>query len=275
MIVDSHTHLRVPIEGLEQERRKNIYGVADETIEEYLRGFDGNGVDACWVFPLEGFRADAFVRPEMESTAAVCGQHPHRLFPFATIPPAWPERMIRETIERAIGELEFYGLKFVSICQGVSLANPGMDLIAEEAIRFDVPVFLHDGSPEYCSAIQVAYYARKHPELRVVSGHGGLREFWPEFADAVRELPNLHVCLSGPTQWGIQKLYDELGPDRLMFGSDGGIGTHAITTAYLRRIERLKASEEDKRKILGTNAMRFLFGDAWAQAIAEKKAQVR
>lgn len=196
--------------------------------------------------------------------------HPHRLFPFATVPLMWPEKRVREMIERALGELGFYGLKFVSICQGVSLATPSMDLIAREAIRFGVPVFLHDGSPEYCSAIQVVYYARKYPELRVVSGHGGLREFWPEYIDGVRELPNLQVCLSGPTQWGIQTLYDELGPDRLMFGSDGGIGSHAITRAYLRRLARLEAPEDDKRKIMGISGMRFLFGEDWEKVIAEK-----
>jgi len=270
MIVDSHTHLRVPIEGMEEEGHRNIYGVADEMIDAYLEGYDGNGVDACWVFPLAGYRSDRFAMAEMASLAQVCGRYPQRLFPFATIPPGWPERMIREAIEQAIGEYGLYGLKFVPICQGVSLANPSMDLIAAEAVRFGVPVFLHDGSPEYCSAIQVAYYARKHPELCVVGGHGGLREFWPDYVDAVRELPNLHVCLSGPTQWGIQQLYDELGPHRLMFGSDGGIGSPAITAAYLRRIEGLRAPEEDKRLILGVNAMRLLLGDAWKQALHDK-----
>ena len=272
MIVDSHTHLKAPIAELAHEGRKNIYGVEDKQIGDYLRIYDENGVEACWVFQVEAFRSDRLAREEIESMAEVCRPYPHRLFPFTTIPLAWSEEMIRETMERAVGELNYYGLKFVHICQGVSLANPSMDLIAREAIRLKVPVFLHDGSPEYCSAIQVVYYARKYPELRVVSGHGGLREFWPEHIDGVRELPNLYICLSGPTQWGIQKLYDELGPERLMFGSDGGIGTPAITAAYLRRIERLKAPEEDKQKILGINAMRFLFGEAWEQTIAEKRA---
>jgi predicted TIM-barrel fold metal-dependent hydrolase len=93
----------------------------------------------------------------------------------------------------------------------------------------------------------------------VLSAHCGLREFWPDFIDAVRELPNLYLCLSGPTQWGIQRLYDALGPERLLFGSDGGCGPAAITTAYLRRIERLRAPQEHKAMILGQNAMTFLF----------------
>ncbi|MBN1293168.1 MAG: amidohydrolase family protein [Candidatus Latescibacteria bacterium] len=83
----------------------------------------------------------------------------------------------------------------------------------------------------------------------------------PKIIDAAKELPNFYVCLSGPTQWGIQALYNTLGPEKLMFGSDSGIGNAAITTAYLRRIDRLKAPQEHKDMILGLNAKRFLFGD--------------
>jgi predicted TIM-barrel fold metal-dependent hydrolase len=134
----------------------------------------------------------------------------------------------------------------------------GMDIVAEEAIDLDLPVTSHDGSPEYCSAIQIAYFARKYPNLRVISAHGGLRELWPDLIDAARELPNLWICLSGPTQWAIQTLYDRLGPGKLLFGSDGGLGHPAITTAYLRRIERLNAPKKHKEMILGGNALNFI-----------------
>jgi predicted ATPase len=55
-----------------------------------------------------------------------------------------------------------------------------------------------------------------------------------------------------------QTLYDELGPEKLLFGSDGGLGHRAITTAYLRRIDRLKAPQEHKAMILGGNALKFI-----------------
>ena len=260
MIVDAHSHIQVPVEGL-SEHRVNIYGVSDNDINEYLKAYEQNGVDACFVFGVESFRQDSVIQAENEALARARDLYPGRLYPWACVNPAWPEAKLRKQIRYAIEDLKLYGLKFVPICQGVSLANRGFDIIAEEAIALDVPFTSHDGSPEYCSAIQVAYYARKYPGLRVISAHGGLREFWPDLIDAAKELPNLYICLSGPTQWGIQRLYDELGPEKLMFGSDGGIGPLSVTTAYLRRIARLKAPEEDKKKILGENAMRFLLGD--------------
>ncbi len=48
---------------------------------------------------------------------------------------------------------------------------------------------------------------------------------------------------------------DKLGPERLLFGSDGGLGHPAITTAYLRRIDRLNAPQEHKEMIQGKNAL--------------------
>jgi len=260
MIVDAHSHIRLPIEGL-SENRTNIYGVPDNDVGQYLAAYERNGVGACFVFGAESFRQDSVIRAENEALARARDDHPDRLYPWATVNPAWPQAKLRREIRYAIEDLKLYGLKFVPICQGVSLANPGFDVVAEEASGLGVPFTSHDGSPEYCSAIQVAYYARKWPDLRVVSAHGGLREFWPDLIDAAKELPNLYICLSGPTQLGIQTFYDELGPEKLMFGSDGGIGSPAVTTAYLRRIERLRAPEEHKRMILGGNAMRFLLGD--------------
>jgi predicted TIM-barrel fold metal-dependent hydrolase len=263
MIVDAHSHLGVEIEGFEEP--PNIYGVKTSGIATYLAGYDRNGVDACFAFASHSLRMDSVARAENEALARAAARYPDRIFAWATVCPAWPEKRLRAEIRYAISDLGLHGLKFVPITQGVSLANPGMDIVAEEAIGLNVPVTTHDGSPEYCSAIQVAYYARKYPRLRVLSAHSGLRELWPDFLDAVRELPNLYLCLSGPTQWGIQKLYDVLGPAKLMFGSDGGCGPAAITTAYLRRIGRLRAREEHKAMILGRNAMEFLFGKEEAE----------
>lgn len=261
MIVDAHTHVGVEIEGFAEE--PNIYGVRTTNVETYLRGCEQNRIDACFAFASHSFRMESLAHAENEALARLAEKYPGRILPWATVSPGWPERRLRAEIRFAISDLKLHGLKFVPVCQGVSLANRGMDIVAEEATDLGVPVTTHDGSPEYCSAIQVAYYARKYPRLRVLSAHGGLRELWPDFIDAAKELPNLYICLSGPTQWGIQKLYDALGPEKLMFGSDGGCGPASITTAYLRRIALLKAPEEHKSMILGGNAMRFLFGDDW------------
>ena len=42
-----------------------------------------------------------------------------------------------------------------------------------------------------------------------------------------------------------------------------------MVKAYLRRLERLQAPPKHKRMIMGENALRFLFGDAWQERIAQ------
>ncbi len=260
MIVESHSHISLDLGGTESA--STHYGMEPDSIDAYLRAYDQNKVDACYVFGLRSFWDSAFIQRENTELAKLRKQYPRRLFPWGCVNPSWPEQEVRAEIRRMANDLGLYGIKLVPICQGFPISGSGMDVVAEEAIRYHLPIFFHDGSPEYCSAVQVAYYARKYPELRVVSGHGGLREHWPDLIPAVRELPNLWVCLSGPTQWGIQTLYDELGPEKLLFGSDGGLGHPSVIKAYLRRVERLQAPEEHKKMILGDNAMQLLFGDA-------------
>ena len=256
MIVETHSHIRLELPG-DGEPTFDPYGRAIEDVPQYLASYEANGIEKCWVFGQRSWRDNALTEVENDALAQLGSDHAGRLYPWGSVNPEWPESKLRAEIVR-MRELRLTGIKLVPIVQGFSLSSGGADAMADEAARQGLPVFLHDGSPEYCSAIQTVYFARKHPDLRVVSGHGGLRELWPDLIPAVRELPNLWVCLSGPTQWGIQRLYDELGPSKLMFGSDGGLGHPAVIRAYLRRIARLRAPEEDKAMILGGAALRFI-----------------
>lgn len=256
MIIDAHTHVMLKLAGYSE--KNNVYFNEAASGESYLHHYRSLGIQASFAFASYSYYNVAVTRAENEALAQFAQANPNRVYAWATVSPALNEAELRAEIHYAIRELGLVGLKFVPICQGVSLANPAFDIIAEEAIDLNVPVVTHDGSPEYCSAIQIAYYARKYPQLRVLSGHAGLRELWPDLIDAARELPNLYICLSGPTQWGIQKLYDSLGPEKLLFGSDGGTGHEAVTRAYLRRIDCLQAPTHHKQMILGENALRFL-----------------
>jgi predicted TIM-barrel fold metal-dependent hydrolase len=250
VIIDAHTHIKLEID------QNKEYHVTQRTVNQYLADYQSLGIQACFTFGSGVWRKN--LRKVNEALASFNQQNPGRVYAWGTVSPALEENQLRAEIRYAIKELGLFGLKFLPICQGVSLANPGFEIVAEEAIALNVPVTTHDGSPEYCSAIQVAYYARKFPKLRVLSAHAGLRELWPDLIDAAKKLPNLYICLSGPTQWGLQSLYDALGPEKLLFGSDGGAGSPALTTAYLRRIDRLRAPDRHKQMILGENALRFI-----------------
>jgi predicted TIM-barrel fold metal-dependent hydrolase len=254
MIVDAHTH----IAALAFDSAYNPYGMQREGVEAYLRAMELNHVSASFVFGQIGFRDCSRFEEENRALAALGRQHTDCLIPWGSLNPNWSEDRVERAVNAVADDPHLFGIKLVPILQGFPISSAGMDAVARAAVGRSLPVFFHDGSPEYCSAVQVLSFARRYPELTVVSGHGGLREQWREYARHARDAANLWICLSGPTQAGIQRLYESLGPDRLLFGSDGGLGHPSVTKAYLRRLERLEAPDEDKRKILGENALRLI-----------------
>jgi predicted TIM-barrel fold metal-dependent hydrolase len=248
MIIDAHTHIGADLYGAQ--------GGQASAAACYAQILRDNGVDKGFTFTLSGLRGDP--RASNDELARARDQCPDVILPWGTVDPQWSERQLRREMRRCIRSLGFWGFKLHPWMQGFSLAAPGMRAVAEECIDLGVPVTFHDGSPLYCTALQVVYFARAYPRLRVLSGHAGLREGWRDVIAPARQLNNYWLCLSGPTQQGIQALYDALGADRLMFGSDGGASQPAVVANYLRRIRALRAPQKDIEKILGLNAARFL-----------------
>ncbi len=250
MIIDAHSHLGNDIYA-GQWTGENATTDADI----YAKVQREAGVDKGFTFTISGLVSD----PARGNDLLAIGRdrYPDLMLPWGTVDPYWDENKLRREIHRCIKELGFFGFKLHPWLQGFSLAIPGMEVLAEECVDLNVPVTFHDGTPTYSTALQVVYYARAHPRLRVLSGHAGLAELWPDIIEPARELPNYWICVCGPNQLAIQTLYDELGPDKLLFGSDGGSMT--VSTLYrLRQIRALHAPAEDIQKILGLNAQRFM-----------------
>lgn len=251
MIIDAHTHVGSDIYAGDKTGRSDLAAA-----HRYVQILDANGVDQGFAFMLSGLYTDP--QAGNDDLARARDAYPDRIIPWGTVDPYWDEKKIRRELRRCITSLGFSGIKFHPWIQGFTFTDTGMEIVAEECIDMNAPITTHDGTPFNCTALQVVYYARTHPELTVVSGHAGLREGWRDIIAPAKELPNYWMCVCGPTQQGIQTLYDELGPDRLLFGSDGGAFHPATTADYLRRIRALRAPAGDIDKILGGNAERLL-----------------
>ena len=251
MIIDAHTHLGSDIYAGEKTGRSDL-----EAIQRYQQVLASVGIDKGFTFMLAGL----FMDPQAgnDDLARARDVFSEMIIPWGTVDPYWEEKKLRAELNRCIHVLGFAGFKFHPWIQGFSLTDPGMEIVAEECAALQVPVTFHDGTPMNCTALQVVYYARAHPQLHVLSAHAGLREGWRDVIEPAKELENYWICLCGPTQQGIQTLYDELGPGKLLFGSDGGAFHPATTADYLRRIRALKAPPEDIDKILGLNALKLI-----------------
>lgn len=251
MIIDAHTHLGSDIYAGEKTGKSDLMAA-----QRYVQILASVGVDKGFAFTLAGLFTDP--QAGNDDLARARAAFPETIIPWGTVDPYWEEDKLRTEMRRCIHELGFAGFKFHPWIQGFSLTDSGMEIVAEESINMNVPVTFHDGTPVNCTALQVIYYARAHPRLQVLSAHAGLREGWRDVIAPAKELENYWLCLCGPTQQGIQALYDNLGAERLLFGSDGGAFHPATTADYLRRIRALKAPPEDIEKMLGLNAMRLI-----------------
>lgn len=251
IIVDAHTHL-----GNDIYAGQWSAAATDAAADEYARVMRAAGVDKGFTFTIAGLVSDP--QPGNDELARARARYPDLMLPWGTVDPYWPEAKIRHEMRRCIQELGFYGFKLHPWLQGFSLTVPGMEVVADECAALNVPVIFHDGTAFYSTALQVAYFARAHPRVTVLSGHGGLAELWPDTIAPAKELANYYIVLNGPVQQGMQQIYDEVGPDKLMFGSDGGSFHPATVTWYLARTQALRAPAEDLEKILGLNALRLV-----------------
>ena len=246
MIIDAHTHAGVLGEGR---------GLAPGELMEMLHT---HGVDKAFVSTIRGFYGNC--REGNDELAAYVGEYPKELYAFATVHPRDGEAAVEE-LRRCVDELGMIGLKLHPWLQAFSVSAPMMDPILEEAIRLHLPILFHDGTPPYCTPLQICNLADRYPEATVVLGHAGNNDLWKNALDGARRLENVIICLSGPSMHAMKTMIDALGPDRFVFGSDCGTSSDPGSLIYrLEKIRRLDIPEEWKRKILGENAL-ILAGD--------------
>ena len=181
-----------------------------------------------------------------------------RLIPFVRLAPR---------VQDAAATLQGYaqrgclGIKLHPVLDHYSLLDPGLDPILESATRLRLPVMVHTGWRPTGSVRDVGELARRYPDLRFVVAH--MKEEW----GVNRRLSHIEVAESRPNVWlecsyaehprRIGEAVTRLGADRILFGSDWPLGGGHIAWD-MTRVTYAPITEEDKAKILGENARRFL-----------------
>ncbi|WP_235738250.1 amidohydrolase family protein [Nocardioides alcanivorans] len=123
-----------------------------------------------------------------------------RLVPWAGVSLSEPEEAIAEA-KRALDELAMAGLSVIPFLDGVDPSAPTLDPLWRAAVEREVPVWIHSGQNFAAQSMGVSSphvidrIAVRHPELRIVLGHGG----WPWVLEAVALLqrhPNVYLEFS-------------------------------------------------------------------------------
>ncbi len=139
--------------------------------------------------------------------------------------------------------------------------DPRQDAVSQVAAELDIPIVWHawyKQSERYeneSDAGHIARLAKRNPSTKYVMAHmTGVG--WRGILD-VAGLPNVWVDTSGgwPESELVEYAVRQLGPDRIVFGSDYVGRDYAV---QLGRVLGARISDEDKEKILWKNAARLL-----------------
>ena len=184
---------------------------------------------------------------------------PNRFIGVAFVTPHYPEETVRE-LDHAFNNLEFKFLKLYPAYFGKPSDHPEYTHIYEWANEKQIPIMSHATDPADPPNIKILdryeKFTTNYPNIKWVIAHGA------EMPDintitVAKELPNvwLETCGSPTPLHGISFAVNHGLADRILFGSDMPLMDHRHQIA---RIITIDISDEDKKKILGLNAIKLL-----------------
>jgi len=281
MIIDAHTHLFPD----EVQKKRSSFFRRDEgfrliyesaksrlaTLEDLLKAMDRDGVERSVVcgFP---WKDPGLCRGGNEYLLHCWHRHPHRIIPFACLPPYSPrlaEREMEWSLSRGmrgIGELAFYR-------RGISPRDvKHLRSILGSLSRWRIPLLLHVNEPvghdypgKSLKDLQPVYHLLSAlPDVTMILAHWGggffFYELMPEVARVAHNV--FYDTAASPFLYRFQVYplaVKIVGSGRILFGSDYPL---IRPGRYFEELKRSRLPAQVQAKIKGQNAHRLLFGVA-------------
>lgn len=237
MIIDCHMHLK----------NGDVYKT-EHTGEEIVKALDKAGIDKGVVF--------AICTSSRESTEMVykeVSKYPDRLIGFAYARPCY-DRIVADEVRFALAERNMKGVK---IHRGETLLNKEViGPVLEVAIEHDVPCLIDSGN-DYAA---ISGIVSQYPELKLILAHlgsptGDVTEI-DKYIELARNHENVYLDTAFvPTYWKIKDAVERLGPQKVLYGSDGIL---VDPRTELMKIDVLDFPAETKEYIYYKNIARLL-----------------
>lgn len=249
-IWDVHSHLH------------NVPGdTPEKRMEAVIRCADRLGIER--VILSQGYSTTLhpskdLIREENDRVMRAVRHFPDRAFGSVYLSPLFPEfcleefdRCVRDGPMIAVGELE----------ADVRCSAPEMDPIVERAASMKAPILQHtwlklDGNePGESTPADVVELARRHPDVNFICAHTG--GDWTRGIRILRETRNVCAEVAGfdPTSGVLEMAVRELGPERVVYGSDIGGRSFA---SQLSKVLGADIPDAAKELALGGNLRRLL-----------------
>lgn len=242
MIFDAHMHLDdIPALGWKM------------TAELCLDRMDEAGISKAIVMTITDW-------PEvntnaLELIADACATHPGRLYGFARIHPWYGDQAV-DALERAFTVYGFKGLKLHPVS---TIAHPSSEdtlRLIRKAAEHHAPTLFHCGDEPLTTPLAIAEAARACPEATIILGHMGGYFHVDEAIRVAEQYPNVVLETSAmPYPSRVREAVQRIGPERVLYASDGPVCSPRIEVAKIRRAG---LEPEAERLVLGANITRLV-----------------
>lgn len=249
MIWDLHCHLS-GVRGTTPEQR----------MSELLRYADRMGVERLVVYMGMSWSQDptpAELRQQNDDVLQAISHWHDRAFGFVYLSAKHVEASLSE-LERCVTNGPMVGVK---LWVAKKCDDAQIDPIIRRATELNAVIFQHtwiktDGNlPGESTPMELAEMAKRHPKAKLICGHTG--GDWEQGIRAIRAQKHVPIGIGGsdPTAGFVEMAVRELGPERVIYGSD--IGGRSFSS-QLAKVQGANISERAKRLILGENLKRML-----------------
>lgn len=247
---------------------------ATHTVPNLVAEMDALGVAEAAVLPIATNLPLSGDNSLASREAIVAGGATKRLIPFASVHPDDPKA--REKLREA-KRAGVRGVKLHPEMQRFFPDAPGAMAIYEECGKLGLPVIFHAGrsgiEPDFLKPYALLRYyvpgIREFPQVKFLLGHAGARDV-AEALLIARDHRNVWLELSSQGASSIDHLLQELGPEKLVFGSDWPFYPLAVALAKVLLVTGDDAGAQ--RQILGGNAHAILEGTGEETAAAGRSA---
>ena len=190
--------------------------------------------------------------------ARIVERYPDQAYSFCYLNPAHDPAFIQAELDRCVGD---FGMKGIKLWIAVNARDARLDVVMEGARRHNLPVLHHAWYKatgyiyNESTPADVRDLALRFPDVPIIMAH--LNGCGVRGVLDIQDLPNVYIDTSGsqPDAGFTEFAVEQLGADRILFGSDAPIRDYAV---QLTKVTGAKISDAARQQILGQNAARLL-----------------
>jgi predicted TIM-barrel fold metal-dependent hydrolase len=246
---DLHCHITSAAGDTPEERAANVLEVADRL-----------GIDRLILslgYPLLENPNPEQLREENDQVLRAIRRWPDRTLGFVYLNPNYLDFSLQE-FDRCVRDGPMVGVKLwiARRCNAPEL-NPIVErVMSMKTVMLQHTWFKMGGNgPGESTPDDLAELARRHPQATLIDAHTG--GDWERGIRAIRATKNVSTCVAGfdPTAGCVEMAVRELGPERVLYGSDAAGRSFA---SQLGKVKGAEISETARRLVLGENLRRLL-----------------